>query len=138
MVVEFRRKDTLAWRVTTEGTANEMEIRMHPQSIFSCTFPGCEKPSRNKAAPGLCPMHYHRQYRGRALDAPELPRYRGASCAVEECEAVATDHGYCRTHWTRVRRHGDPSIVLTPAPMIGPANGKWTDDPSYAAIHHIK
>lgn len=34
----------------------------------TCTLPDCEKPSRNPRSPGLCKMHYHRQYRHGSVD----------------------------------------------------------------------
>ena len=37
-------------------------------SNFTCTEPGCDKPSRNKASAAMCKMHYHRWYRHGSTD----------------------------------------------------------------------
>lgn len=42
-------------------------------------------------------MSQHRKSRG-----PE------ATCAIDECETQAKIRGWCRTHYSRWRRHGDP------------------------------
>lgn len=33
-------------------------------------------------------------------------------CKIEGCDTQAKARGWCRTHWTRWRRHGDPHTVL--------------------------
>jgi hypothetical protein len=44
--------------------------------------------------------------------------------------------GYCTKHRTRLVRHGDPLIVLTPAVKLGEANPTWKgDDVGYGAAH---
>ena len=35
-----------------------------------------------------------------------------SKCSVEECDSEATSKGMCQKHYTRFRKHGDPSIVL--------------------------
>jgi len=36
-------------------------------------------------------------------------------CKLEDCVKVVKAYGYCRLHWDRVKKHGDPNIVLHPS-----------------------
>lgn len=38
---------------------------------------------------------------------------KGKLCSLEGCARTAHLKGYCRTHYDRLRRHGDPNICLT-------------------------
>lgn len=35
-------------------------------------------------------------------------------CKIADCTNVVKANGYCRLHWDRVRKHGDPNFVLHP------------------------
>ena len=36
------------------------------------------------------------------------------TCQVDDCARPARARGYCDTHYRRVRRWGDPTVVLKP------------------------
>jgi hypothetical protein len=44
------------------------------------------------------------------------PRTRPAalSCAAPDCSRASRARGYCDTHYRRVRKWGDPTVVLRP------------------------
>jgi hypothetical protein len=42
-------------------------------------------------------------------------------CSVSDCEAVHDARGYCRSHYMRWRRYGDPLGGPTPKPAPVPA-----------------
>lgn len=48
-------------------------------------------------APRCRPCH-------REFDHPKQP------CAVEQCQSIAYCHGWCEMHYTRWKRHGDPTV----------------------------
>jgi hypothetical protein len=52
-------------------------------------------------------------------------------CSVHDCGGLSVAHGFCATHYARVRRHGDPTI-------IGGKRAKWTekiiDDNGYVLL----
>lgn len=106
----------------------------------TCSTSGCIKPTRTKSAE-LCKMHYHRQYRGRPIgDATELKRKsRSPECHIEGCLKPDTEGGFCSMHGARMRRHGDPEIVVAPEDRnmrTGPAHPLWAgQDVSYGAAH---
>lgn len=37
-----------------------------------------------------------------------------SGCRVDGCEGIHAAHGYCHRHYQRIRRHGDPHLVLPP------------------------
>jgi hypothetical protein len=37
---------------------------------------------------------------------------QGAKCSIEECGGLVHGHGYCRKHYERWKKHGDPEKVL--------------------------
>ena len=37
-----------------------------------------------------------------------------ATCAAPDCTRPARARGYCDTHYRRVRKWGDPTVVLKP------------------------
>ena len=86
---------------------------------------------------GLCDAHYFRLWRTGSVGPAEVAlKQPGATCTVAGCAAPHSALGYCHTHYTRHRRHGDPTVVKTPAPRRGAANSSWTGDlASYSAVH---
>lgn len=45
-------------------------------------------------------------------------------CVFDGCEKFRVSHGYCATHWERIRRHGDPSVVKRRQPSGRPSRTK--------------
>jgi hypothetical protein len=73
---------------------------------MTCSVDGCEKPIKGKSG-HLCSGHAHRLARyGSPTGVPE-PKKLGV-CAVEGCGGGLAGGGYCRKHYHRYRRHGDP------------------------------
>jgi hypothetical protein len=106
----------------------------------TCTIEGCEKPARTKSA-ALCKMHYHRQYRsGSAGEASERKReHLNAECRIDGCAKPDKEVGLCAMHGARVRRHGDPHMVILPSERYapsGPAHPHWAGvHVGYGAAH---
>lgn len=82
---------------------------------IQCAAPGCEAPSK---ARGYCPLHYHRWYFGQEME----PRPRAVTaCLVDLCEAVGPyTRGFCRLHYGRFIRFGDPLSVSNGLARRGP------------------
>ena len=105
-----------------------------------CEVPRCEKKARTKTAK-LCPMHYHRQYRGRKIGGAEewVRKSKTGSCAVKDCENTDSEGIYCSMHAARMRRHGDTEKVISPSERYAPSgedNHKWKgSDVGYTAAH---
>jgi len=90
-----------------------------------CTIADCEKPHQAK---GFCEMHYRRWHRrgdplkrlspGRTPQ-PKPHKAKGGrkkrGCDIENCERPHRRNGLCSMHANRLRRHGDPLVVLRPA-----------------------
>ena len=55
-------------------------------------------------------------------------------CAVDGCERPASSRGWCHTHYTRWRRHGDPAVTLPmgprPIPVVERLSSKIALAPS--------
>jgi hypothetical protein len=43
----------------------------------------------------------------------------GNCCSVEDCDRTHEAFGYCRLHYRRFKKHGDPTVVLPPKPYAG-------------------
>jgi len=76
----------------------------------------------------------------------EAPRYTMAVvhppkvCTVNGCETISSSLGYCKTHYTRFKRHGDPLIVGRNPWKDGQGSAKdntqWKgDNVSYKGLH---
>lgn len=103
----------------------------------TCSADGCERESATKRG-AYCNMHRLRLRRTGSLEVskPLRPGGRGI-CTVEECGSPdCGQHGYCKKHWSRVKRHGAPDVVLTRAPKGGPTHPLWKgDDVGFHAVH---
>lgn len=90
-----------------------------------CSVENC---GRRHAARGLCQLHWHRQRRGMALDAPlrgRTPYKRYVTvCPVAGCERVTfyALSGWCSMHGDRMRRSGS----VGPVQSTRRPNGAWT------------
>jgi hypothetical protein len=92
---------------------------------------GCEETAKGR---GLCPKHYV-HWRSH--------RTEGERCAASDCGLVVYAQGWCRKHYDRVKRHGDPGIVLAGGKpggsmkgVLGPDHPQWRgDDAGYGAAH---
>ena len=59
-----------------------------------------------------------------------------ATCKYPNCERPVFGHGWCSMHYKRVRKHGDPNVVLKGSPGRGPGHHSWAgEDISYAGMH---
>lgn len=113
------------YRIRRNGspTLPARESRRAPRP--PCGVEGCGRDSRLVGG-AMCEMHERRLARTGSVEG--RGRASGA-CIAAECDtpANATD-GYCGKHRERVRRHGDPDLVLE--------NPRWTgDQASYMAMH---
>ncbi len=88
----------------------------------ACKIDGCDKPVKGH---GWCNMHWYRwkrhgdphfvskqgvDYRARTPGPERLAKR--PRCQFEGCDRPSQARGWCKTHWARWRKHGDPSIVL--------------------------
>lgn len=105
-----------------------------------CEVPGCKKNARTKTAK-LCPMHYHRQYRGRGVGGAEewVRKTKVGRCAVKGCNNADSEGVYCSMHDARQRRHGDTDKVISPSERDAPTgedHSSWKGiDVGYTAAH---
>ena len=81
-----------------------------------CEVPGCDEP--HSYMKGLCERHYRNKRRyGTAEPPPPEPKPEKPQCKYSDdtegpCTKAARCRGWCDTHYSRWRAHGDPSIVL--------------------------
>lgn len=61
-------------------------------------------------------MHSERLRRRGTLEANRPPRPVGEVCKAEGCPTLTRKsggaQGWCRKHWTRIKKHGDPTVTL--------------------------
>ena len=103
----------------------------------TCGAIGCQRETRTRNNP-YCNMHHLRLRRTGSLDVPRPLRPSGRGvCIHPDCESPdCGQHGYCKKHWTRVKRYGDPSTVNKRAPKPGPTHPLWQgDDVGFSAVH---
>ncbi len=76
-----------------------------------CSVTTC---NRRVLAMGLCGAHYQRSRLGRPMDTPigKYTYFRPATCTVPGCNAIHRGLNYCRKHYARFARHGDPLMVV--------------------------
>lgn len=46
-------------------------------------------------------------------------------CEIEGCNKPHFGRGWCNMHWSRWRKHGDPSVTMTPNLVVGTAKGRF-------------
>jgi hypothetical protein len=99
-----------------------------------CAADGCERPN----APHRihCPGHHSRLSKTGSLGTTPIRVWtpsQDQQCSVDDCATPARTRGMCVKHYTRFKRHGDPTFVTLP---IGPNNNYWRgDDVGPAAAH---
>src|SRR5262245_65573175 len=49
-------------------------------------------------------------------------------CAMPDCSKPAVSRGFCQMHYTRFKRHGDPSVSLRPG-------SGWVSSDGYHILH---
>lgn len=109
----------------------------------TCSVEGCERKTHHKSIGNeLCLAHYTRKWKyGDPGDAYVRPwRREEAECDAPGCNAMhKSASGYCVKHEARVRRHGDPTVMIHQRDRDLPKaerNVNWTgDDASYSAVH---
>ncbi len=75
-----------------------------------CKVPGCNREPRGS----YCSMHARRKWRtGSVGPVVTLAENRPTVCSVDGCEnGGKLTRGWCKMHWYRWRRHGDPEALL--------------------------
>lgn len=77
------------------------------RAAIQCVVDGCTRGST--AARGYCPAHYRRLMEGLPVDVAIRERVkRGGLCSIEGCDQPAHTRGWCRRHYSRFYRTGDP------------------------------
>lgn len=75
-----------------------------------CSVPKC---NRGQHARQYCNMHYRRwKSTGEVGGLAPLRNPAPDECVVSGCGKTPTAHGWCRTHYQRVIRHGDPNVLM--------------------------
>lgn len=106
----------------------------------TCKHPGgCARPTKGH---GWCKAHLDRVRNtgkpGPAEIRPRMPL--GRKCVIEDCDHIVKAdgaRGFCGMHYQRIKKHGDPSVVLSGgASLPRELNPGWTGDAaSYNAVH---
>lgn len=82
----------------------------------------------------MCEMHYGRVRRNGTTSA--LPRRKRQACTMDGCLGPARNKGLCGVHAERVRRHGDPTVLLYRVGDTGPLHPCWRgEDITYSSAH---
>lgn len=72
-----------------------------------CKFEGCDRPVKTR---GLCGGHHQQQAAGRELRPLQQRWPRGLSCSI--CGKPAEGRGLCLAHYKKLRKYGDPTVVV--------------------------
>lgn len=108
-----------------------------------CGVPECDRETRSWAGDmRVCLMHFKRWKKYGDVNV-KLRDYRPGdpyvACELEGCETTQYQRRpYCRKHWERYSRHGNPHTVLKPNPSNlprGPEHHHWNDAPGYFTVH---
>lgn len=97
-----------------------------------CTVDGCDRIVFHLSK-GLCKLHYARDYRtGTTANRP--PRQ---PCLADGCDRLRVAHGYCSTHWDRVKRNGSPELPARRLATLleSPSDGICTVDGCDGPVH---
>lgn len=90
-----------------------------------CSFPDCGKPHDSH---GYCAGHVYQMKRGAELGPLQAHRYDGEACSIDGCESPAAARTWCRKHWQRWRKYGDPLMVtMDPARTAQERFWSWVD-----------
>src|SRR5690606_25807806 len=98
----------------------------------TCSVSGCKTKSRSRGGE-LCEMHYHRAYRGGEVGTAEHRKraFKNPHCQIEGCVNPDRESGLCSMHAARIRRHGDPDVVVAPEDRdypLGDSHHNWVGD----------
>ena len=81
---------------------------------MNCNVADCPKQAWSR---GLCSTHYNQWRKGKPLPANESLRYAPlAECSIEGCHGAVIGWGWCRKHYFRWKRNGDPLALRRWAP----------------------
>ena len=122
-------------RVQNKGDAGNASSQ-RSGVLGACVVDEREKVARSSGSP-YCEMRYYRLRRTGQLAAG--PWHRRGPCAVDGCNQVEDELGYCPKHAARVKRHGSPDVVIAHKDRnlpAGAAHHFWTgDQATYKAVH---
>lgn len=95
-----------------------------------CASDGCPNHAPYLDGGGLCPKHWQRWRKfgdAQYVTPAKRPKVE-VPCAIPECSDVARLRGWCKTHYNRWLRNGDPLVVKR--------QGGWTGEAvTYRALH---
>lgn len=80
-------------------------------------------------------MHYHRLVRHGNANIVKFVIGR-TGCIIEGCEKEHTSLGYCYTHYTRLRKYGDPTVSKNKGRHFNQKGYAFVPDPS-GKLHTI-
>jgi hypothetical protein len=75
----------------------------------ACAVEGCPRLTRHKGDSALCPAHYLKDIEQNPDNHKKRSFRKG--CSAVGCANKHWSAGYCRKHFVRWKRHGDPSYV---------------------------
>lgn len=77
---------------------------------IKCVIDGCVRGST--AARGMCPAHYRRWYEGLPVNVVLPVRSKNVGpCSIDGCDKPSHTRGWCRTHYARYYRNGEPGCA---------------------------
>lgn len=80
----------------------------------TCSIDGCPKPRYQRRS--MCSTHVMRKHR---YGDPHIDRTkRRGVCTIEGCGKPHSAYGWCKEHYDRWLRCGNPTAILRPAPFV--------------------
>jgi hypothetical protein len=105
-------------------------IRAKKGEIRLCSFPGCKNIHN---ALGLCHGHWNQQNRGKELQPLKYRVIPNSTCFVDNCDHPPRTLGYCVSHYSRVKKWGDPRVDI-PLRKKGKSGEGYIDKDGYRVI----
>lgn len=83
----------------------------------TCIIVGCDKDAyRNRR---VCNTHAMRKHRYGDLHTDRRRKPTSTQCSVDQCERLAQHRSWCKEHYDRWRRCGDPTATFAPKQVVG-------------------
>lgn len=87
----------------------------------TCSVDDCDRSTRDGGR-NLCSPHYQRYRRSAGKIGPaEIRTLCPKVCTVDGCDVAPIARGYCRKHYNRWSRHGDPNAPVERKPNPSPS-----------------